>query len=128
VSANNTLLWHFQSHMFMVRAIEELPPDAAQVLAPPCREYSKDRVKSHRRDQLFVARYGGRIGDLEDQSLKTSSPPIPSVLANIIPILSWCVGEPQEHLSSDGWRFCYGCLEALGNLLVDEEVFDREVD
>jgi hypothetical protein len=104
VSANNTLLWRFQSHMFMVRAIKELTPDAAQVLARACREYFEDWVESHRRDQLFVARYGGGwVGDLECQFRKTSLPPIPSVLANIFPILSRCVGEPQEHLSPDGW-------------------------
>jgi hypothetical protein len=99
VSANNSLLWHFQSHMFMVRAIEELPPDAAQVLAPPCQEYSKDRVECHRRDQLFVARYGGGgVGDLEGQFLKTSLPPIPSVLAKIFPILSRGVLESLRNI------------------------------
>jgi hypothetical protein len=103
VPANSTLLWCFQSHVLMVRAIQELPPDAAQVLARACREHFKNRVEDHRRDQLSAARYGGgEVGDLEGQFRKTSLPPIPSVLANIFPILSRCTGEPQEHLSLDG--------------------------
>jgi hypothetical protein len=50
------------------------------------------------------------------------------VRANISPILLRCVGELEEHLSLDGWRLHYGCLEVLGNSLVDEEVEDREAD
>jgi len=43
-------------------------------------------------------------------------------------MLSRCVGERQEHYSLDGRRLCHGCLEALGNCLLDEEVEDWEAD